>query len=622
MNIDIKRVLRKIIFKECDFEQEVKDKFFELMNELEKIDKELQTNSKEIKRILKKIEKLKGRLNETDEETKINAQICACELRFGELNTQNNHLSRRKNELQAAYQVYAKNDGFEALLEEFNATDSNRDGFLEFVEREGEFDNAVSLLNGFIGQEKVKKDISSWLEEIANQIMMTGSNINNAHPFTNMTFFGNPGCGMLTMARIVSKLLYGCALLPQDKTIEASAKDLIGPYIAYTAVRTKEAIDKAIGGVLCITDLECIENSAFSSELLDELLAGMENHRDDLTIILVNPTFISSPKFESYKDSFDYRFRKTFQFDDYSNDELIELFKIMCSKSQNTYTPDGLEVLKEILNFERNKESVFTNARALRNIHEYIVEAQNIRVANISNPTKEQLMALEVDDFKKVLDKKMGKEAKEQQVENKQTKLEYASSSLGELIESEEQKLAFQEGLKMIDELKGIPGVKDRINSLIKVIEVNKKMIQNGLIPAAQTNSLVFSGGDTSKRRLVARALSKIFYGLGICKENRFVEANRGSLVSGYLGQTALNTRGIVNEALGGVLYIDDIQSLVKGGKLDFGNEAIDELLINMEEHRFDLLVIIGGEKEGLHSFVEDRIGFRARFNNFISFDD
>ncbi len=185
-----------------------------------------------------------------------------------------------------------------------------------------------------------------------------------------------------------------------------------------------------------------------------------------------------------------------------------------------------------------------------------------------------------------------------------------------------DRKNAFEEGLKMMNQLKGLPEVQDKIDRLIKVKELDVKRNELGLNHSVQANSLVFAGGNSAERSLVARAISKLYFGLGICKEDRFVEANRESLVAGYLGQTALQTREVIEKAFGGVIYIDEIQSLVKGGALDFGQEALYEILAAMENHRSELVIIIGGEKEGLHSFLESNVSIEVRFKNIINFDN
>lgn len=185
-----------------------------------------------------------------------------------------------------------------------------------------------------------------------------------------------------------------------------------------------------------------------------------------------------------------------------------------------------------------------------------------------------------------------------------------------------DRKKAFEEGLKMMDQLKGFPKVQDKIDALIKVKELEVKRNQLGLNQSIQANNLVFAGGNSAERSLVARAISKMYFGLGVCKEDRFIETNRESLVAGYVGQTALQTREVIEKAFGGVIYIDEIQSLVKGGALDFGQEALYEILVAMENHRSELVIIIGGEKEGLHSFLESNVSIGARFKNIISFDN
>ncbi|MDE6201110.1 MAG: AAA family ATPase, partial [Clostridiales bacterium] len=102
----------------------------------------------------------------------------------------------------------------------------------------------------------------------------------------------------------------------------------------------------------------------------------------------------------------------------------------------------------------------------------------------------------------------------------------------------------------------------------------------------------------------------------------QLVEVDRSDLVAGYVGQTAIKTAGVIEQAKGGVLFIDEAYSLANGRENDFGREAIETLLKAMEDHRSDLVVIVAGYDEMMHSFIDSNPGLRSRFKNFIHFED
>ena len=116
--------------------------------------------------------------------------------------------------------------------------------------------------------------------------------------------------------------------------------------------------------------------------------------------------------------------------------------------------------------------------------------------------------------------------------------------------------------------------------------------------------------------------MAEIYHSLGILSKGHLIEVERADLVAGYVGQTAIKTREKIDEALGGVLFIDEAYTLSKNNDDDYGQEAIDTLLKAMEDNRSDLIVIVAGYSDEMEAFINSNPGLRSRFNKYISFND
>lgn len=192
-----------------------------------------------------------------------------------------------------------------------------------------------------------------------------------------------------------------------------------------------------------------------------------------------------------------------------------------------------------------------------------------------------------------------------------------------ERAEREEQEKRIAALLGELNELVGLESVKEEIRSLINLIKV-RKLRDKLQIPAMDMSyHMVFTGSPGTGKTTVARLVARIYKELGILSEGQLVETDRSRLVAGYVGQTAINVREIVEQAVGGVLFIDEAYALVSPDTAnDFGSEAVDTLVKLMEDNRDNLVVIVAGYTEEMKVFLRSNTGLISRFNKFIAFQD
>lgn len=188
-------------------------------------------------------------------------------------------------------------------------------------------------------------------------------------------------------------------------------------------------------------------------------------------------------------------------------------------------------------------------------------------------------------------------------------------------IEENEPEETLEELQERLNNMVGLAGVKQEVNSLVNLIKINKIRESRGFKTNNVSKHLVFLGNPGTGKTTIARLISKIYKQLGVLEKGQMIEVDRAGLVAGFVGQTALKTKEKIDEAMGGILFIDEAYTLAKGSS-DFGQEAIDIILKAMEDNRENFVVIVAGYPAPMEEFLKSNPGLKSRFNKSIFFDD
>ncbi|MDI9308776.1 MAG: AAA family ATPase [Limnohabitans sp.] len=274
---------------------------------------------------------------------------------------------------------------------------------ISYPPNEDSLEKVMAELNGMIGLENIKKDISELINLLEIQKKRSGQGLPNIDIALHTVFLGPPGTGKTSVARLLSRIFKILGFLSKGQLYETDREGLVAGYVGQTAIKVDKVTDESIGGVLFIDEAYSLTQNAlgndYGSEAINTILKRMEDNRDDLAVVVAGYTepmqlFVeSNPGLRS-------RFNRYFHFEHFKPQELFQIFESLCKKTDFVLTDDAIEKLQETfeLLYEKKDEG-FGNARVVRNLFEKCVQNQANRVIKIQTITKDVLRALTEEDI-------------------------------------------------------------------------------------------------------------------------------------------------------------------------------------------------------------------------------
>jgi SpoVK/Ycf46/Vps4 family AAA+-type ATPase len=467
-------------------------------------------------------------------------------------------------------------------------------------------DEVMQSLREMIGLKDIKNKINDYIHYLKFiQLRKEQGFEENQKLSLHSVFTGNPGTGKTSVAKLLGEIYKQMGLLSKGKVTEVGRAELVGKYIGQTAPQVKDVIEKARGGILFIDEAysllrEADSSQDFGQEVIEVILKEMSDGPGDIAIIVAGypkemSTFLNgNPGFRS-------RFNLFYDFPDYLPQELLQIAEYLAEKRSVDFTEDAKKYLYDkLIEAYRTRNKSFGNARYVTSLVDESKIHMGLRVIkspDVASLTPEELKTIRKEDIEPIF---KGPSQSQPDIRIEEELLNDAMNELTRLI--------------------GLQDIKNEVQEMVKLVRFYKETGKDVLNRFSLHS--VFTGNPGTGKTTLARIIAKIYKALGILERGHLVEVDRQSLVAGFIGQTAIKTMNAIDKAEGGVLFIDEAYSLASGGDNDFGREAIEILLKQMEDRRGKFVVIVAGYTYNMHQFLEINPGLKSRFDQTLHFSD
>ncbi|WP_114569764.1 AAA family ATPase [Exiguobacterium flavidum] len=450
--------------------------------------------------------------------------------------------------------------------------------------------SALEELDEMIGLDDIKSRVHQLYRFLKYQQKRAADGYRSSdQPALHMIFMGNPGTGKTTLARLIAKIYFELGLLERPEVVETDRSSLIGAYVGQTEEQVMNKVREAVGGVLFIDEAYALKRAGqsgndYGQAAIDTLVAAMTSgeYAGKFAIILagypeeMRDFLKANPGLRS-------RFPEAnhYTLADYTDAELLSIGRLIASKNDYVMTDDAERALLARLERERVDAS-FGNGRAVRNI---VMDAIFKKGALLGeSASHEDFALLHSSDFEIATP---------------------ADPSIEERLNA----------------LVGLDELKAELNQIKALLSMQKRRRAAGFPVLPVELHAVFTGNSGTGKTTVAALYSDVLKQCGYLKRGHLKVVSRADLVSGYVGQTAEKTRAAIQDALGGVLFIDEAYSL-NGSANDYGKEAIDTLVDEMTKHAENLVVVLAGYETQINALLASNPGLRSRFKRTFHFPD
>lgn len=465
----------------------------------------------------------------------------------------------------------------------------------------GETDDDASTpslrkLERMAGLRQVKEQMTRYHQVLQLACKRKSRGLQATMPSLHAMFTGNPGTGKTTVARLYGGILKELGLLSRGHVVRVDRSNLVGTTYGSEEEKTREAIERARGGVLFIDEAYTLYTPDSSRDpgrnVLQVLLTAIEDDPGhDYAVLLAGYSnemaamLSSNPGLQSRIPQ-----QNRYHFEDYTVDELLQIADSYCEENNYVLTAEARKALRcKVVHDYSRRDATFGNGRyVVKMFMDEIIPAMSLRTGRIKRPSLLQLMMVEKEDIPALRTKN------------------------------------YEKSIRKLHEMVGLTRLKQSIESHLNMVKVSMLRNEQGISTSLPPLHMVFAGNPGTGKTTVADLIGEVYASLGLLSVGRVIRVERKDLVGSYIGETEKKTAEVLKQAQGNVLFIDEAYTLTNSGKddKDFGRRALEVLLNPLGNEHIDMLVIMACYPEEVDRLFQSNPGLKSRIPYAFYFED